>query len=60
MRMIRALWRDGVVYAAGTVLSRGIALLLLPLVTRVLTPSEYGAFDLISHHRGARQPGRAH
>lgn len=45
--MIRALWRDGVVYAAGTLLSRGVALLLLPLVTRVLSPSEYGALDLI-------------
>lgn len=45
--MIHALWRDGIVYAAGTVLSRGIALLLLPLVTRVLSPTEYGALDLI-------------
>ena len=45
--MIHALWRDGVVYAAGTVLSRGIALLLLPLVTRVLSPAEYGALDMI-------------
>lgn len=45
--MIRALWRDGVVYAASSVLSRGIALLLLPLVTRVLSPAEYGALDLI-------------
>ena len=45
--MIRALWRDGVVYAAGTILSRGIALLLLPLLTRVLSPSEYGALDMI-------------
>lgn len=45
--MIRALWRDGAVYAVGNVLSRGIALLLLPLLTRVLSPSDYGALDLI-------------
>lgn len=45
--MIRALWRDSIVYAAGTVLSRGIALLLLPLLTRALSRSDYGALELI-------------
>lgn len=45
--MIGALWRDGAVYAAGAILSRGIALLMLPLYTRVLAPADYGALDLI-------------
>lgn len=45
--MISALWRDGAVYAAGAILSRGIALLMLPLYTRVLAPADYGALDLI-------------
>jgi O-antigen/teichoic acid export membrane protein len=45
--MIASLWRDVAIYALGTILSRGIALLLLPLVTRALSPAEYGAFDLI-------------
>lgn len=45
--MIGALWRDGVVYAAGSILARGIALLMLPLYTRVLAPADYGALDLI-------------
>ncbi len=45
--MIGALWRDGAVYAAGAILSRGIALLMLPLYTRVLVPADYGALDLI-------------
>jgi O-antigen/teichoic acid export membrane protein len=45
--MIGALWCDGAVYAAGAILSRGIALLMLPLYTRVLAPSDYGALDLI-------------
>jgi O-antigen/teichoic acid export membrane protein len=45
--VIGALWRDGIVYAAGTIASRGIALLLLPLYTRVLSPADYGALDLI-------------
>jgi O-antigen/teichoic acid export membrane protein len=45
--MIGSLWRDAAVYALGTIVSRGIALLLLPLVTRLLPPTEYGALDLI-------------
>ena len=45
--MIRALWSDGLVYAVGTILARGIALLLLPLVTRALSPADYGALELI-------------
>lgn len=45
--MIGALWRDGVVYATGSILARGIALLMLPLYTRVLAPADYGALDLI-------------
>ena len=45
--MIRELWREGAIYAAGTVVSRGLALLLMPLVTRLLAPAEYGVFDLV-------------
>lgn len=45
--MMVALWRDGAIYAAGSILSRGIALLMLPLYTRVLAPADYGALDLI-------------
>ena len=45
--MIRALWRDGVVYGASTVIARGTALLLVPLVTHLLSPADYGALDLI-------------
>ena len=45
--MIRELWRDGAIYAAGTIVSRGLALLLMPLITRLLAPHEYGVFDLL-------------
>jgi O-antigen/teichoic acid export membrane protein len=45
--MIGALWRDGAIYAAGSILARGIALLMLPLYTRVLAPADYGALELI-------------
>lgn len=44
---MRALWRDGAVYAAGTIVSRGLALLSMPLVTRLLAPREYGVLDLV-------------
>lgn len=45
--MIRELWRDGAIYAAGTVVSRGLALLLMPLITRLLPPAGYGVFELV-------------
>lgn len=45
--MIRSVLRDSVIYGGAAVLSRGVAIILLPIYTRVLSPSEYGAFDLI-------------
>ncbi|HEU5295316.1 MAG TPA: lipopolysaccharide biosynthesis protein [Burkholderiaceae bacterium] len=45
--MIGALWRDGAVYALGTIVSRGLGLLLLPLYTRALAPDSFGLLDLI-------------
>lgn len=45
--MIRAFWRDGIIYATGAVLARAIGLLTLPLVMRSLTPAEYGVLELI-------------
>ncbi|WP_207063728.1 oligosaccharide flippase family protein [Motiliproteus sp. SC1-56] len=45
--MIKTFLRDSVIYAIPTLFSRGLALLLIPLYTRVLTPAEYGSFDLL-------------
>lgn len=45
--MIRALFRDSVIYAVPALLSRGLALLLIPLYTRVLNPADYGSLDLL-------------
>jgi O-antigen/teichoic acid export membrane protein len=45
--MIRTLWSGGLIYAAGSILSRSLALLLLPLVTRVLAPADFGALEVI-------------
>ena len=45
--MIHALLRDGSVYALGTIVTRGLGLLLLPLYTHALQPDEFGLLDLI-------------
>ena len=45
--MIKRLLLHSSIYSVSTVLSRGISFLLLPLYTRVLTPAEFGALDLI-------------
>lgn len=45
--MLKALLKDSVLYAVPTVVSRGVALFLVPLYTRILSPADYGVFDLI-------------
>lgn len=44
--MIRAFLKDSVIYAVPALLSRGISIFLIPLYTRVLSPADYGSFDL--------------
>ena len=44
--MLRNVFRDGLVYGIGHILSRGISVILLPLYTRVLLPREYGIIDI--------------
>jgi O-antigen/teichoic acid export membrane protein len=39
-------------YAAGQLLNRGLALILLPVYTRFLDPSEYGALELLNTFSG--------
>jgi O-antigen/teichoic acid export membrane protein len=45
--MLRAFLKDSAVYAVPAFLSRGLALLLVPLYTRVLSPADYGSLDLL-------------
>lgn len=45
--MIERLARDGVVYAAAAIFSRGVTFLGLPIYTRLLDPASYGALELI-------------
>jgi O-antigen/teichoic acid export membrane protein len=45
--VLKAVLRDSVVYAVPTIVSRGMAFVLLPLYTRVLSPADYGSLDLL-------------
>jgi O-antigen/teichoic acid export membrane protein len=46
--MLRSFLRDSAVYGAATFLARGISIFLIPIYTRVLTPTDYGAIDLVT------------
>ena len=45
--MLRTFLKDSSIYAASAVISRGIGIFLLPIYTRLLSPLEYGALDLL-------------
>ena len=45
--MLKAFLRDSAIYAIPSIVSRGLAIILIPLYTRVLTPADYGSFDLL-------------
>src|SRR5438132_543977 len=47
------LTRDSLVFALGAVAGKAIGFLMLPVLTRLLTPSEFGRFDVISALVGA-------
>lgn len=44
--MIKAFLRNSFIYTIGTILTKGISILLVPIYTRYLSPSEYGIIDL--------------
>jgi O-antigen/teichoic acid export membrane protein len=46
--LFRRFVSDFATYGITTILSRGIGLLLVPLYTRVLSPADYGAIDLLT------------
>lgn len=46
--MIKSFIKDGAIYMIPSLLARGVSLFLIPLYTRVLTPADYGAFDLFT------------
>ncbi len=46
--MIKRFFKDSAVYSVGTILSRGIQIILLPLYTRLLSTSDYGIIDILA------------
>jgi len=40
--------KDGATYGIATILTRGMSLLAVPIYTRVISPSDYGALDLLT------------
>jgi O-antigen/teichoic acid export membrane protein len=46
--MLRQFLRDSVLYGAASIFTRSIALLLVPLYTRVLVPADYGVVDILT------------
>ncbi|MBS9525692.1 oligosaccharide flippase family protein [Litoribacter alkaliphilus] len=47
--MLKSLLKDSLIYTIPSILSRGLAFFLFPLYTQVLTPTEYGGFDLLTY-----------
>ena len=45
--MLKAVLRDSIIYSLASVLSRGLAIILLPIYTNVLSTNEFGAYDII-------------
>jgi O-antigen/teichoic acid export membrane protein len=44
--MLQRFLKDSVIFAVPSFLSRGLSLILIPLYTRVLSPADFGSFDL--------------
>ena len=60
---LRRLATTGAAYTASSVLSKLIAVFLLPIYTRYLTPSDYGAAEVmlaVGDRREHRRPARGH
>ena len=44
--MIKEFFKSSFIYTIGTILTRGVGIILLPIYTRHLSPSEYGIIDV--------------
>jgi O-antigen/teichoic acid export membrane protein len=47
--MYKRLLKDASVYSISSLLARGFSLITVPIYTRILSPSDYGALDLLSY-----------
>ena len=48
LRRIKELLKDTVVYGLGTLTTKGLGFLLIPIYTRYLTPGDYGILALVN------------
>ena len=46
--MLKRLLKDSSLYSVSSLLSRGVAIVLVPIYTRFFEPNEYGALDLLT------------
>jgi O-antigen/teichoic acid export membrane protein len=44
---LKKLWNDSMTYGLGQAVGRGVQLLLVPILTRALTPGEFGVSELV-------------
>jgi O-antigen/teichoic acid export membrane protein len=47
--MLRGLLRDASLYSLSSLLARGFSLITVPIFTRILSPADYGALDLLTY-----------
>lgn len=47
--MLRRLLKDASLYSLSSLLARGFSFITVPIFTRILTPADYGALDLLSY-----------
>ena len=47
--MLKGLLRDASLYSLSSVLARGFSFITVPVFTRILSPADYGALDLLSY-----------
>ncbi|MDO9551435.1 lipopolysaccharide biosynthesis protein [Rhodonellum sp.] len=45
--MLKAFFKDSAIYTLPSLVSRGLSFFLFPLYTQVLSPTDYGAFDIL-------------
>ena len=56
MTRLSSLGKNSLVYGVGQVLTRALSVLFLPLLTRYLTPTDYGAIGLLAIVNAVLQP----
>lgn len=48
MSRLKQLGKDSLIYGIGGILAKGVSFLLLPVYTRIFTPSDYGTIEMLT------------